>query len=144
MNSELRQRLMTRLIRYEGKRNRLYHLAGIPHIGVGHNLQAKGISEAAVGQIFLDDVNDVERDLERELPWVSALSSPRQAVFFDLVFNMGLGGLLGFSQMLAAAQAGGWDAAALALLDSDYARSPLTAERARDNAAQLRSGEWTP
>jgi lysozyme len=147
VNAELRERLMRQLIRYEGKRNRMYlDSKGVPTIGIGHNLRDKSISDRAVAVIFEDDIADVERDVDRELPWVAALSLPRQAVIYDMVFNMGIGsaiqetGLLGFSKMLAAAQSEQWDEAAKEILASDYHKD--VGRRAEDLAHQMRSGEW--
>jgi len=141
VNAELREHLARRLIRYEGKRNRMYlDSKGIPTIGIGHNLRDKSISDRAVAVIFEDDLGDVARALERELPWVAALSLPRQAVLYDMAFNMGLGGLLGFAKMLAALKADQWDEAAKEMLDSDYHKD--VGRRAEDLAQQMRSGEW--
>ena len=147
VNAELREHLARRLIRYEGKRNRMYlDSKGIPTIGIGHNLRDKSISDRAVAVIFEDDIGDVEREMERELPWVAALSLPRQAVLYDMAFNMGMGstvektGLLGFAKMLAALQADQWDDAAKEMLDSDYHKD--VGRRAEDLAQQMRSGEW--
>jgi lysozyme len=141
MNAELRERLMRQLIRYEGKRNRMYaDSEGVATIGIGHNLQSKSISDAAVAQIFTDDVNDVERDVERELPWVAALSLPRQAVMYDMTFNLGIEGLLEFHATLDAIQAERWEDAARHMLASKWARQ--VGRRAEELADQMRSGEW--
>ena len=51
--------LRRQVIRDEGWRNRMYlDSLGIPSIGVGHNLRDVPISDAAVEQIFADDLTD--------------------------------------------------------------------------------------
>ena len=141
MNAELREHLMRQLIRYEGKRNLMYlDSEQVPTIGIGHSLR-NSISDAAVAQIFTDDVNGVERDVERELPWVAALSLPRQAVIYDMAFNLGITGLLGFHATLAAIQSEQWEQASAAMLASQWARQ--VGRRAEELALQMVTGEWS-
>ncbi len=139
MNPELRRRLTIQLIRHEGKQNTLYEVNGIPHIGIGHNLRFP-ISDAAVAQIFRDDLGAVVDEVQKRLPWMLTLTSARQAVLYDMAFNMGVTGLLHFPLMLEALQAHDYRAAARELLDSTYAGQ--VGHRATELALQLETGGW--
>ncbi len=112
----------------------------IPTIGIGHNLRDKPISDAAVAQIYSDDIADVEREIEKEIPWVVGLSLPRQAVIYDMVVNLGMAGFLAFAKMIAAVIAERWEDAAYEMLDSEWATQ--VGRRAPRLAEQMRSGEW--
>ena len=147
MIDELRTRLFIQLVRHEGKRNRMYtDSRGIATIGIGHNLRDVPISDRAVTVMFEDDLATVERDLERELPWVAALVLPRQAALYDMAFNLGIGsaaqgtGLLGFVRMLVAAETGDFEGAARQILTSRYRTQ--VGDRAVTVAAMMRTGQW--
>jgi lysozyme len=49
------------------------------------------------------------------------LDDARQDVLADMAFNLGVGGLMDFRRMLAAARAGAYDLAAAEMLASDWA-----------------------
>ena len=69
------------LIRDEGVVLSLYRCpAGFQTIGVGHNLDAKPISERAALVILEDDIADVIADLDLRLPWWRSLNEARQHV----------------------------------------------------------------
>lgn len=140
MNDMVRFRLAASLKHWEGQRNDLYFVNGIPHIGIGHNLRTS-ISDLAVETIFRDDVRGVGDAVDRALPWSAALALPRVAVLYEMAFNLGLGGLLRFQQMLAACQEENWELAAVEILDSDAATQTGGA-RYRMFAEQMRRGEW--
>ena len=112
---------------------------GIPSIGVGHNLRDVPISNEAVEQIFVDDLAQKIQEVEAAFPWAAALSEPRQGVLINMAF-MGIGRLRGFVKMLAAMEAGDWEAAARELLDSKYAGQ--VGARADRLAQQLREDRW--
>jgi lysozyme len=109
-------------------------------IGVGHNLDARGISQDAAMLILQDDIRDTKTGLMAKWPWMRDLSPARLGAFINLAFNLGVQGLQGFKVMLKAAEAGEWDAAASALLDSKYATQ--VGERADRLAQQLRTDAW--
>lgn len=132
--------LRKQLTRDEGWRNQMYlDSEGIPSIGVGHNLRDVPISNAAVAQIFTDDLTDKLREVEQAFPWSARQSEPRRGVLVNMAF-MGIGKLKGFVKMLAAMQAGDWETAARELLDSKYATQ--VGARAERLADQLRSDRW--
>jgi lysozyme len=114
---------MTRQLRlHEGERLRPYRCtAGKLTIGVGRNLEDRGITREESAYLLANDIAAEERELLRALPWVAQLDEVRQRVLLDMSFNLGLVGLLGFKRTLATIQAGDYQAAATMMLDSKWA-----------------------
>ena len=138
MTSDERRNLVDLLIRHEGVRLTVYRDSfGIESIGVGRNLRDVGISYTEAMTLLDHDIDAAVVSVET-LTWFEALNSVRQRVVLDLRFNLGLIGLLGFTQMIDAIKRGAFDEAADHLLDSQYARQ-LPA-RAQENAQLLRAG----
>lgn len=115
---------MTRQLRlHEGERLKPYRdTVGKLTIGVGRNLEDRGITLEESAMLLANDIAAEERELLRALPWVAKLDEVRQRVLLDMAFNMGLAGLLGFKRTLATIQAGDYQAAATMMLDSKWAK----------------------
>lgn len=114
--------LMDILIRHEGKRAKAYKdTKGLLTIGIGHNLSMP-ISEAAIQQIYRDDVNEAYNECLHTFPWFAELTERRQWAMIDARFNLGLTRLLGFQKFLKHMSLGEYDQAGSELLDSDAAR----------------------
>lgn len=115
---------MTRQLRlHEGERLRPYRCtAGKLTIGVGRNLEDRGITAQESAYLLANDIAREERELLRALPWVGQLDEVRQRVLLDMSFNLGLVGLLGFKNTLATIQAGDYQRAAAMMLDSRWAK----------------------
>lgn len=132
--------LQNLLIKHEGKLNKPYKdSVGKLTIGVGHNLDDKAISDAAVAQILLDDIADARKDA-RSLTWFNDLDSVRQDVVLNMVFNMGLNRFLGFKLMIAALQSQNWEMAATQMLDSNW--SQQVGKRALELARMMVNGQY--
>ena len=129
------------LIRDEGNLPHPYRdTVGKLTIGVGHNLDAKGLSWRARMVILGDDVEDAERDLMNMLPWTQQLSAARRGVLINMTFNMGIGGLMEFKKMLTAMREARWEEARKEMLDSTYAKQ--VGERAVRLGKQLVTNVW--
>jgi lysozyme len=114
--------------------------SGALTIGVGRNLEANGITQAEADLLLEHDIERVTLELERALPWSLKLDDARFGVLQNMAFTLGTAGLLEFEHMLGAMQMEDWEAAAEALLDSQYAEQVgLRADRL---AEQLRTGVW--
>lgn len=121
----------------EGMRLRPYHdTKGYLTIGVGHNLDVKGISVRAAQVILEDDIADTLVDLDRYVPWWHQLDHVRQRALINMCFQLGIGsvrehtGLLAFERLLAALRSGDWTGAYRETLDSQYGREvPERADR---------------
>jgi lysozyme len=117
-----RQVMIRQLRLHEGERLKPYRCtAGKLTIGVGRNLEDRGITAAESAMLLANDIAAVERDLQRALPWVTKLDEVRQRVLLDMAFNLGIVGLLNFKRTLAAVQAGQYQQAATMMLDSRWA-----------------------
>ena len=75
--------------------------AGKWTIGVGHNIEDNGISEAAAMFIFKEDIEQARKHSQR-YSFFSSLNEVRQEVLINMMFNMGPGKISGFKKMLAA------------------------------------------
>jgi len=115
----------------EGKKDKMYlDERGVPTIGIGHNLRDDPISNAAISQIFQDDVNAVIAELDAQIPWYRELSDTRQRVLANMAYNLGIHGLLEFHHMLTAVKASDWKAAGTYMLASNWAKQvPVRANR---------------
>ena len=118
------QAAMIRQLRlHEGERLKPYRCtAGKLTIGVGRNLEDRGITAAESAYLLGNDIDSHWRELVRALPWVERLDEVRQRVLLDMAFNLGIGGLLGFKNTLATIKAGDYQKAAAMMLDSKWAR----------------------
>jgi lysozyme len=114
---------MTRQLRlHEGLRLKPYRCtAGKLTIGIGRNLEDRGITFEEAAYLLANDIAAEERELLRALPWVAKLDEVRQRVLLDMAFNMGVVGLLAFKRTLATIQAGDYQRAAAMMLDSRWA-----------------------
>lgn len=129
------------LSRDEGVRSFPYvDTVGKTTIGVGRNLTDVGISSDEIDLLLNNDISRAEAALASSLPWTASLDDARRGALTNMVFNMGIGGVLEFTNMLAAFQSANWEAAATAMLDSRWAGQ--VGDRATRLAEQVRTGEW--
>lgn len=118
-----RELLVYELSRDEDVRTKPYKdSVGKLTIGVGRNLDDKGLSKAEINILLNNDINDSEADLDRTFPWWRQLSDNRQRVLLNMCFNLGIKRLAGFKNMLKDVQNGLFDRAAVEMLDSLWAR----------------------
>lgn len=94
---------------------------GVWTVGVGHNL-SHPLSQAAIQQIFNDDLTEATNDCLHAFPWFADLTQPRQAALIDMCFNLGLSRLKGFKKFLSAMEQGNYETAATEMLDSLWAK----------------------
>lgn len=91
-------------------------------IGVGRNLTAKGLSPACIELCLDEDIEETCEYLDRFLPWWRRETEPRQRVLANMCFNLGIKGLLGFTNMLAAIEAQDYTRASKEMLNSRWAK----------------------
>jgi lysozyme len=115
---------MVRQLRlHEGERLKPYRCtAGKLTIGVGRNLEDRGISAEESAMLLANDIAAMERELQHALPWAATLDEVRQRVLLDMAFNLGIVGLLAFKRTLATVAAGQYQQAATMMLDSKWTR----------------------
>ena len=79
--------------------------------GYGNLTQCR-MSADDINALLLADVALFEAKLAAALPRWASYPEPAQEALFDMGYNLGVGGLLKFHQLLAAVDAGQWTAAA--------------------------------
>ena len=113
--------LEEQLILHEGMRLKPYRCtAGKLTIGVGRNLDDKGISELEALYLLWGDMQEVMEALDGH-DWYRGLDPIRKKVIIDMAFNLGLGGLLQFKKMIAAIELSDYEEAAKQMLSSRWA-----------------------
>lgn len=118
-----RTAMIRQLRLHEGERLKPYRCtAGKLTIGVGRNLEDRGISAAESAYLLGNDVDHHWRELVKAVPWVEQLDEVRQHVLLDMAFNLGIAGLLGFKNTLATIKAGDFQKASVMMLDSRWAK----------------------
>ena len=111
------------LIKHEAIRLKPYRCpAGKLTIGIGRNLEDKGISRAEAIFLCENDILDAIEDLNDIFGPLSSneLTEARQLVLVDMRFNLGPGGFRTFKKMIAAVKVGDWEEAAAQMKDSAY------------------------
>lgn len=147
-----------RLILHEGMRLKPYYCpAGKLTIGVGRNLESNpltpeevkrlgrkslqnGISKEEAVFLLHNDIRRTESFCQSKIPCWKNLDDERQYALLDMVFNLGIGGVLKFKKMLSALKKGDYSAAATACRQSAYAKQ--TGQRAERIARLIATGEW--
>ena len=139
----IRTHLIKQLVQSEGLRLQVYQdTLGIDTIGVGRNLEDRGITkeeldtmdfpnieavyehgitEADAAYLLENDVQIVEEELLKAHPCVADLDAVRQLVLVDMAFNLGVPRLNKFKKMWAAIYENKFDVAAKEMLDSRWA-----------------------
>ncbi len=137
------------LVLHEGLRTDLYHCpGGYLTIGVGRNLEARGLSEAEQAHMFgetglgneeiierfkaegisedhalyllANDIAICKNDLQENFAWFDKLDPVRQKVVIDMRFNLGPAGFREFRRMIKALEAHDYSKAAAEMRDSRW------------------------
>ena len=157
-----REHFIEELIKHEGLKLQVYKdTLGIDTIGIGRNLEDRGITKQELDELDIpsidhvyeygiteadavylatNDVQIVEEELVRAHPCVDRLDSVRQLIVMDMAFNMGVPRLCKFKNMWAAIHEEQYDVAAKEMLDSRWARQ--VKGRATKLANAMHNGEF--
>tara|TARA_R110002072_G_scaffold273239_5_gene433974 strand:+ start:11257 stop:11727 length:471 start_codon:yes stop_codon:yes gene_type:complete len=113
----------TLIARHEGYSEKPYKdTEGVLTIGIGRNLEDRGLSADEVMYLFRSDLRIAAQDAAKLFHNISALDPLRQAVLLDMAFNLGYNRLAGFEKFRAAVALRDFDLAADEMLDSKWAR----------------------
>ena len=156
-----RDDFIKKLVAHEGLRLEVYQdTLGIDTIGIGRNLEDRGITEQELSDLDIpsiehvyeygiteadavylatNDVQIVETELVRAHPCVDKLDSVRQLILMDMAFNMGVPRLCKFKNMWTAIHNEDFITAAKEMLDSRWANQVKS--RATKLAHAMHHGE---
>lgn len=130
------------LVRHEGMELKPYVCpAGKLTVGIGRNLEDRGMTEAEARYLLRNDISQAKAELERAFPIVSTLDSVRYYALLNMAFNMGVQRLGSFHRMWDAVEKRDWDKAADEMLDSLWARQ--VKRRAVELSEMMRTGSYT-
>jgi lysozyme len=134
-------RLVNMLINQEGKRKFPYECtAGKISIGVGRNLDDRGLSDDEIMYLLHNDIEISESELSRTFEWFGLLNQARQDALISLHFNIGLSNLLKFKNTLKHLSDGDFQAASEEMLESRWADQ--VGQRAIDLSDMIRTGKY--
>lgn len=109
------------LILHEGMRLKPYYCtADKLTIGVGRNLEDRGITEQEARMMLQNDIAEIVEWVKR-FDWYPKLNNVRKKVIIDMVFNLGKGGFLSFQRTIGHLEGGDYTAAADEMLNSRWA-----------------------
>ncbi len=129
----------------EGERPCAYqdHL-GFWTIGIGRLIDDRkpgsGLRPDEIEYLFANDVRERVKALAERIAWFSRLDEARQGVLLNMSFQMGVDGLLKFTNTLALVERGEYAQAASNMLKSLWAQQ--TPARATRLAKQMNTGVW--
>ena len=109
-------------------------------IGVGRNIEDRGITEDEARYLLKNDIKIVEDELLEKKAVVAGLDAVRQRVLVDMGFNLGTPTLLKFQNMWAAIEEEDFERAAEEAMDSRWAKQ--VGRRAERLCQAMATGEW--
>lgn len=131
--------LKDRIVRHESLRLAPYRdTMGKLTIGVGRCLDTKGISRDEALYLLDNDIAYVKEHAASAFPWILGLDDARKDVLFEMVFQLGINGVLSFKNMLAAMRDHNWPSAATNMLSSAWHKQ--TPARCEELAAIMLNG----
>ena len=139
MNPLMNEKLIYRLIKEEGMRLKPYRCSkGKLTIGVGRNLDDKGLSNEEALFLLQNDIQEAITSLKKEFPFFQSLSMDRQIVLIDMCFNLGINRLKGFKKMIKAIEEKDYSLASKEMLSSLWAKQ--VGARSKDLAHLMETG----
>lgn len=102
-----------------------YDAKGMYVIGHGHDLSeddaqvyCNGISQDEADELLYADIAKAKHLLAKELPWTEDLPQLKREILTEMVFQMGINGLLKFHNLLFHARSGDEDGVVHSMLSS--------------------------
>ncbi len=128
------------LIIDEGKKNKLYKCTADKWtIGIGHNIEDNGVSEAVIDLMFCEDIQVVVNQLMK-FAWFTVCNEARKDVLINMVFNLGINRLLNFKNMIAALERKDYEIASIEMLQSKW--SSQVGDRAKRLSQLMSDGTY--
>lgn len=134
-------RLRARLSLDEGRKKKPYRCsAGKLSIGVGRNLEDRGLRDDEIDLMLTNDIAESVGECRRLVRNFDQLSDARQEVLVNMMFNLGYTRLSGFKKFLAALAVSNWVEASRQMLDSKWADD--VGDRADRLSTVMLKGHW--
>lgn len=108
-------------------------------VGFGRNLQGRGLSMAEAQMLLENDIDDVLLEMGRAFPWAAGMNGVRQRVLANMLFNLGLTKLQGFTHTLTAMRERRYKDAADGMRASKWYRQ--VGKRGERLAQEMETGE---
>lgn len=116
------EKLKQQIRMHEGVEYKVYlDTKGISTIGVGRNLEDRGLSADEVDYLLGNDLDICVDELNKSFKWYAGLDDIRKRVLVDMAFNLGMPRLKGFVKMLEEIKKENWSEAAIEMLESRWA-----------------------
>jgi lysozyme len=131
--------LVERLLKHEGLRLKPYKCpAGKLTIGVGRNLEDRGITEEEAFMMLQNDILACRKECYANFHWFGEMCEARQSVILEMCFNLGITRLKSFKKMLKACELKNYTLASQEMLTSLWARQ--VGQRAKNLAKIMEKG----
>ena len=115
------EKLAVQLTKHEGLRLKPYHCpAGKLTIGIGRNLEGKGITEKEALMLLDNDIQECIQDLKTIFQAFDLLPEPARRVLVDMRFNLGPNRFRHFKKMIQAVNEQNFTQAAAEMKDSRW------------------------
>jgi len=101
----------------------------------------RGITREMAYFLLRNDIKRVVKECKNYIPFFDKLDDERQYALIDMVFQLGIHGVINFRKMIGALGVGNYHEAARQCLDSKYAKVD-TPKRAQRIAHLIDTGEW--
>ena len=141
MTEAVMNRIKAHLFRHDVLKLKPYRCtAGKLTIGIGRNIDDRGISQKEAYAMLERDIQDCEQWLIDKIPEIyNNLDEVRQSVLLNMCFNLGIKELLEFKNTLHFIASGVWERAANGMLASKWAKQ--VGMRAIELSELMRKGE---
>lgn len=95
--------------------------AGKLTIGIGRNLEDKGVTRKEAEYLLMSDIESVEGQLDSKLPWWRSKPENVRLVLTDMCFNLGIDSFMQFEKFLDAVKRDDMETAKVEMMDSRWA-----------------------
>lgn len=134
------EKIQQQLIDHEGLLLNAYVCpAGYITIGVGRNLDGRGITKTEAMMLLENDIKECITDLQNVIPMFESFTEQRQLALIDMRFNLGQNGFCSFKKMIEALKQRCYVVAAGEMLESKWATQ--VGQRAQTLAVMMRGGK---
>ena len=121
IDKDFHGKLAEQLTKHEGLRLKPYHCpAGKLTIGIGRNLEDKGITEKEALMLLENDIQECIQDLKIVFQAFDLLPEPARRVLVDMRFNLGPNRFRHFKKMIQAVNEQNFTQAAAEMKDSRW------------------------